>query len=114
MSWEARLPLLVATAKGPAGTLPVSQTGLTLSRPGVLVTAFGDDPDGNPGTLLRVWEQTGKSGDLVVTLPDGLKATQATPVNLRGERTGTSIPIKDGKLNFDLPAFAPASFILTP
>ena len=57
-SWEARLPLLVATAKGPAGTLPVSQTGLSLSRPGVLVTAFGDDPDGNPGTLLRVWEQS--------------------------------------------------------
>ena len=27
-SWEARVPLLVATANGPAGTLPASQTGL--------------------------------------------------------------------------------------
>ncbi len=74
-AWEARLPLQAATAGWLPGTLPASQTGLTLSRRGVLVTAFGDDPDGNPGTLLRVWEQSGKSGELAVTLPHGLKAT---------------------------------------
>ncbi len=112
-AWEARLPLLVATASGPAGTLAVSQTGLTLSRPGVLVTAFGDDPEGNPGTLLRVWEQSGISGDLAITLPHGLKATQATPVNLRGEPMGKPLAIADGIFKFRLPAFAPASFILT-
>ena len=64
-------PTAVAGGKGQwaASTLPVSQTGLTLSRPGVLVTAFGNDADGNPGTLLRVWDQSGRSGDLAVTLP---------------------------------------------
>ena len=63
-----------------------------LSRRGVLVTAYGDDPEGNPGTLLRVWEQSGLSGNLVVTLPHGLKATRATPVNLRGEGQASRWP----------------------
>ena len=77
-----------------------------------MVTAFGEDPDGNSGTLLRLWEQGGASGPLTVTLPAGLKAAKAQPVNLRGEKTGQPIPITDGKLTFSLPAYAPASFIL--
>ena len=43
-SWEARLPLLAAAANGPAGKLPISQAGLTLSRRGVLVTAHRRRP----------------------------------------------------------------------
>jgi hypothetical protein len=111
-AWEARLPLLAAMANGPAGKLPITQSGLTLSRPGVLVTAFGDDPDGNPGTLLRVWEQSGRSGEITVTLPAGLKATQATPVTLRGERLGKPVAVGSGTFKFQLPAFSPASFVL--
>ena len=49
------------------------------------------------------------SGKLVVT---GLKAKTATPVNLRGEKTGAPIAIKSGKLTFNLGAYAPASFVL--
>lgn len=112
-AWEARLPLLATVSRGPAGTLPLSQTGLALSRRGVLVTAFGNDPDGSAGTLLRVWEQGGRAGDLTVTLPHGLKATHAAPVNLRGEPTGKAMAIVDGTFTFPLPAFAPASFVLT-
>jgi alpha-mannosidase len=112
-AWEARLPLLAAVADGPGGSLPASQSGLALSRPGVLVTAFGPDPDGvNKGTLLRVWEQAGVTGPLTVTLPEGLKAMTAAPVNLRGERSGTPVLIKDGKLKLTLNAYAPASFSL--
>ncbi len=112
-AWEARLPLLAAATEGPAGSLPADQAGLNVSRPGVLVTAFGADPDGvNKGTLLRVWDQSGASGELVVTLPAGFPATSATTVDLRGEKTGSPIPIKDGRLIFDLPAYSPASFIL--
>ncbi len=52
-SWEARLPLLAAAAEGAGGTLPSIQSGVSVSRPGVLITAFGGDPDGvNKGTLL--------------------------------------------------------------
>ena len=112
-AWEARLPLLAAVCRGPAGTLPLSQMGLALSRRGVLVTAFGDDPDGNAGILLRVWEQGGRAGDLTVSLPHGLNATHAVPVNLRGEPVGDSLAIAAGTFTFPLPAFAPASFVLT-
>jgi hypothetical protein len=96
----------------PGGTLPVSQPSLALSRRGVLVTAFSDDPDRNPSTLLWVWEQAGKSGDLIVSLPKGMKATRATPVNLSGKVTGKPLAISGGKSRFPLSAFAPASFVL--
>jgi hypothetical protein len=108
-SWEARAPLLSAVAEGPAGKLPKSQSGLSLSRPGVLVTAFGASPDG-PGTLLRVWNQCAQPGLLTVTLPGKFKS--ALPVNLRGEPSGQPVPVTGGKLALDLPAFAPASFVL--
>ena len=110
-SWEARLPLLAASADGPAGKLPVEQAGLSVSRPGTLVTSFGQNPDGQ-GTLLRVWEQNGASGELTVTLPAEAKFTTATPVSLRGEKTGEPVKIANGKLVFGLKAYAPASFVL--
>ena len=77
-----------------------------------MVPAFGENPDGNSGTLLRQWEQGGTSGPLTVALPAGLKTARAQPVNLRGEKTGPDLPITEGKLTFPLPAYAPASFIL--
>jgi alpha-mannosidase len=111
-SWQARLPLLAATTDAPSGTLPATQPGIRLSRPGVLLTAFGHDPDNNPGTLLRVWDQSGVPGPLTVQLPDNFPATKAQPVTLRGEKLGPPLPILSGKFTFDLKAFAPASFIL--
>jgi hypothetical protein len=108
-SWEARVPLLAAVSEGPGGGLPPAQTGLSLSRTGVLVTAFGPNPDGED-TLLRVWEQAGVSASLTVTLPGSF--TTATPVNLRGEKLGERLPIQGGTLTFPLKAYAPASFIL--
>jgi hypothetical protein len=108
-SWEARLPLLAVAANGAAGELPQAQTGLTLSRKGVLVTAFGANPDG-AGTVLRVWEQGGVTGEITVTLPGNFRS--ATPVNLRGEKRGEPLPIKDCILTFPLKAYSPASFIL--
>lgn len=101
-SLEARYPLMAALTDGPDGKLPATQAGVSVSRRGVLVTAYTP-------MLLRVWEQTGVTGEVVVT---GLKAATATPVNLRGEKTGTPVRIKDGKLTFNLGAFAPASFVL--
>jgi alpha-mannosidase len=107
---EARLPLMALAAQGgAAGTLPKEKSGVSVSRPGVLVTAFGKNPDG-AGTLLRVWEQAGKSGELVVTIPG--QFTTAKPVNLRGEKTGEPVPVRRGKLTVDLSAYAPASFVL--
>ena len=110
-AWEARLPLLTAYAVGPRGKQPVSASGLTLSRRGILVTAFGGDLYGAQ-TLLRLWEQAGKAGDCVVQLPAGCPAAQALPVNLRGEPAGAPLPIRNHAFTVHLDAFAPASFVL--
>ena len=108
---EARVPLLAGTADGVAGTLPPAQSGLAAARPGVLVTAFGGNPDGT-GTLLRVWEQSGKTGEFSLTFPAGANFKTATPINLRGEVLGEPLAVRDGKLTFQLGAYAPASFRL--
>ncbi len=112
-SLEVRYPVQAATVDAPAGKLPRQQAGVSASRSGTLVTAFGRNTDG-AGTILRVWEQAGVSGALTVTLPAGAMFATATPVNLRGERIGEAIGIADGKLVFNLKACAPASFILGP
>jgi hypothetical protein len=103
--------LVAAVADGPAGNLAKKAQGLSLSRPGVLVTAFGQNPDG-PGTLLRLWEQTGQSGECKVHLPAGLKVSAARPVTLRGEPDGKAVPIRGDEFAVSLRAFAPRSFIL--
>jgi hypothetical protein len=110
-SWEARLPLLAVAADVKVGTLPSEQTGLELSRKGVLVTAFGANPDG-AGTLLRMWEQSGVSGQVKVQLPKGMDVKTAQPVDLRGTTVGEKIKIKNGAFAVELKAFAPPSFVM--
>ncbi len=110
-SWEARVPLLTGIAEGAAGKLPAKKNGIATSRIGVLVTAFGENPDGD-GTILRLWEQGGISGNVTIEFPKGSTYTRATPVNLRSEVTGEPINITAGKLTFLLKAYAPASFVL--
>ena len=108
---EARTPLLAAESDGPAGALPVVQSGLELSRAGVAVTAFGPNPDG-PGTLLRLWEQVGRKDDCTVRLPSNMKVTSVQPVDLRGRPKGSPIPVTRGTVIVPLEAFAPASVVL--
>nr|WP_199078452.1 hypothetical protein [Pedobacter sp. ASV19] len=111
-SWEARLPLLTGTSDGEAGKLPVKNEGISISSKGVLVTAFGKNPDGK-GTVLRLWEQEGTSGNITVNLPKGSTYTEAVPVNLRGEVIGKPMSLSKNRLTFLMHAYAPASFILT-
>jgi hypothetical protein len=108
---ETRYPLQAARADGPGGKLPIARQGLELSRKGVLVTAFGRNPDGL-GTVLRLWEYAGNSGACQVRLPVGIDVEDIQPVNLRGEPAGTPIPVKQGAFTVDLTAFAPASFLI--
>ncbi len=110
-SWEARLPLLVGSADGKAGKLKSKNQGLTLSREGILVTAFGDNPDGE-GTILRLWEQAGSSGKCSVKLPKGMHVSSVQPLTLRGEKQGDPIEVKNGKFSFELNTYAPASFLM--
>ncbi len=111
-SWEARMPLLAAFASGPGGALPLSQPGVQLSREGILLTAFGPNPDGD-GCVLRLWEQTGLGGPCTVTLPEGCeKTSHVHPCDLRGESLGKRIGVTKGKFETQLDAYAPASFVL--
>jgi glycosyl hydrolase family 38 len=109
--WEARSGCQTAFFDGPAGKLPLSLAGLQLSRKGVLLTAFGSNPDGD-GTLLRLWEQVGRDGICRVRLPDGMNATWAQPCDLRGRASGDPIEIRDGTFDVPLTHFAPASYFL--
>jgi alpha-mannosidase len=87
------------------------QRGVSVSRPGVLVTAFGSSP-ALKGTLLRIWEVAGKSGKVVVKLPSGTAAKAARQVDFRGRPRGSAIPIKNDSFEVPIRAFAPASFEL--
>jgi hypothetical protein len=107
---EARSPLLAEIVDRPAGKLPARRAGLSLSRTGVQITAFGSNPDGD-GLILRLWEQAGKSGDVEVELPAGLRVDSVQPVDLRGRPAGTAIPVKSGRFTARIHAFAPASFL---
>jgi hypothetical protein len=106
---EARHPVLVGLAHGPAGKLPAERSGLAFSRPNIEVVNFARAATGD-GTLLRVWELAGVSGELTITLPG--RFTSATPVNLRGEQTGQPRALESGVLPVLLKAYAPASFVL--
>ncbi len=108
---EARYPLQATWADGPGGKLPTTQAGLELSRKGVLVTAFGRNPDG-PGIVLRLWEYAGSSGACRIHLPAGIDVEQVQPVNLRGEPAGAPIPVEQSMFTAHLSAFAPASFVM--
>jgi hypothetical protein len=111
-SEELRVPLAAVLAEGPAGTLPAVNSGLSLSRRGVFVTAFGKNPDGN-GTLLRLWEQTGNGGICTITLPPTAGFTSAQACTLRGERiAGKIIPIAAGSFAVDLQPYQPLSLLL--
>jgi alpha-mannosidase len=110
-SWEARQPCLATLFDGPAGELPPTQSGIELSQKGVLVTAFGPNPDGD-GTLLRLWEQAGEDGPCQVRLPEGLSAVTAQSCDLRGQAQGEPLPVHGSEVTLPLRHFAPASVIL--
>lgn len=108
---EMLTPVLVGYADGTAGKLPETATGLTLSRSGIEVTSFTDNPDGE-GYTLRLWESLGSSREVTVTLPKGMRASKATPVNLRGEKIGSAVPIRSENFTFFIKGHAPATFVI--
>jgi alpha-mannosidase len=108
---ETMLPLVASAGSGARGILPSSQSGLSVSRPGVVVTALKQKPESKV-TTLRLWELAGESGKVTVRLPSGSLARVAKPVDLRGESIGPPIAVEGGCFEFFLNGFAPASFEL--
>ena len=111
-SEELRVPLTALIAEGPAGKLPVMNSGISLSRKGVFVTAFGKNPDGR-GTLLRLWEQAGDAGACKITLPSTAGFTSAHACTLRGEKiAGKVFRIIAGSFEVDIQRYQPLSLLL--
>lgn len=109
-SEESRVPLYAAYSDSQAGTLPLSQPGISVSQPGIYVTAFA--PASN-GTLLRLWEQTGKPAETEVTLPAGNEFKTAIRCNLRGIPLNSEpIQIKNNKFKIKLSGNEPATILL--
>lgn len=113
-SLEARYPLVTAFADGDAGDGPAEAKGVELSERGSLVTAYGPNPDG-AGTVLRLWELSGRSGPCRVTLPEGARFTRVQPVDLRGRSVGAPLGMDpEGRFTVSQRAFAPLSLVLEP
>ena len=121
-SWEARAECLAAVSEVGSGKLPATGTGLTVTktgspagvpdRRGLLVTAFGPNPYGQ-GTLLRLWEQTGDSGQFTIQLPAGMPARAARLCDLRGQPVGPPLAISEkGAFTLTINPLAPVNVIL--
>jgi len=110
-AWEARMPLLAAHAQDGRGPLPFTQAGVQLSRKGILLTSFGQNPDG-PGTVLRLWEQCGADGPCKVILPSGSMLSNVQPCSLRGEAAGAPLPVETGSFSVEMPHYAPVSVLI--
>ena len=110
-SAETRSPMLATYVDAPAGKAPLSASGPSVGRKGVLITAFGANPDG-AGTILRLWELAGIGGNCPITLPVQMGVTRAQPLNLRGEAMGGTIPVVNGNFSVDLPHNTPLSLRL--
>ncbi len=111
-SWESRTECPAAWYEGPAGHLPVAQAGLELTRKGVLITAFGPNPDG-AGLVLRCWEQAGLGDACSIKLPKSMKGYAFQPVDLRGRTAGEAITA-DEQVPLPLKPFSPVSYLLKP
>ena len=91
------------------GESPLFTEGISLSRKGVLITAFKNEVDGK---LLRLWEQAGKSGLCIVSL-EGSSFKKAYPCNLLGEIIDVKgIEILENSFQFIIKPNQPISFIL--
>lgn len=110
-SEEIRNPLMAAYTSGFAGDLAATANGVSVSEKGDLVTFFGKNRDGE-GDLIRLWEQNGKTSSCTVSLPIGNKYKSVQPCNLRGEKIGGTVSIKNNSFRVMLNANQPASFIL--
>lgn len=110
-SIEWRGEPVAGVADGAGGALPLTRAGIAVSRKGVQVTALGANPDGE-GTILRLWELSGRSGPVTIALPEGWKHERATAVTLRGAPAAGAAPAPvPGGVSVDLRANAPASIL---
>jgi alpha-mannosidase len=110
-SEEAKVSLHAAFSEDKPGKFPVDAQGIGLSRKGIVITAFGKNPDGE-GTVLRLWETSGHDGKCTIVLPDYSVFKTVQLCDLRGTSLGSVFPIKQRKVTIDINHYSPVSMIL--
>jgi len=110
---EARFPMVGKTTPDfkKRGNQPPESIGLQLSSRNVLVTSFGINP-GTQRLMLRLWEQAGKDGPCVITLPKGLAVQAVQARDLRDRPMGDPIAVEAGRLQVDIRHNAPLNLEL--
>jgi hypothetical protein len=107
---ETRTPLMGVFYEGEAGDHPLSQSGISVDREGILLTAFFNSTE---GTVLRFWEQVGKSGKCTISLAKNSGFKRAYPCDLRNNIIDAKgIPIENDSFSCLINANQPVSFIL--
>jgi len=104
-------PMYATMASGPAGTRALVHAGVEVSEKNVAVTAFGSAEHGK-GVLLRVWETAGRTVKCRITLPKGSTFRRATPVDLRGRKTGSAIAVANSQFSIVCGANKPVTLLL--
>ena len=109
-SEETRVLLKGVFYNGLRGDKPGMREGVTLSRKGILMTAYQKRKE---GTLLRLWEQTGNAGMCEVNLIKESNFKSAYPCDLRGKIIDKEgIEISNNAFQFMIHANQPASLPL--
>ena len=108
---ELRAPLHAVISEGKGGNLPFQNEGIKLSRKGIKITAFVDNPDGE-GTILRLWEQAGNSGICQIHLPEAAEYSSYQKCNLRGESITPMMPVTRNTIEIEIQKYEPVSFLL--
>jgi len=109
-SEDTRMPLKGVFYEGRPGKHPITQKGVSVSRKGVLITAFYEKQE---GSILRLWEQAGKKGMCEVKLIKNNGFERAYSCNLRNKITDhNGIEIVNDSFQFEINANQPVSFIL--
>ncbi len=110
-SEEFRSPLKGVIGIGYAGDLPSTASWIKTSMKGVQLSSFYKNPEGE-GYILRLWEQSGESGNCTVEMNLAHPFTRAIPVNLREQFPGSKIDIKDGKFDIQIKPYQPVTLLL--
>ncbi len=104
-------PMYATMASGPAGIRPPVHAGVEVSEKNVAVTAFGQAESGK-GIVLRLWETAGRTVKCKVKLPDGSNFRSATPVDLRGRKTGSAIAVGNRRFAIECEGNRPVTLLL--
>jgi hypothetical protein len=106
---ETRQPLTGWYFDGNEGEMPLKAEGIGISSKGILVTSFSHDR-ASGCYLLRIWEQTGRSGPCEISLPIKSVST-ATLCDLRGEPLQGTLPLRinNGRLNVHINKYQPVT-----